>query len=262
MNTTPDVEGSWYHVTRISDSVRYITEPRVDPLLRANIWHVRGRTRDLIVDTGLGVVPLRSSLPQLFERDPLVVVTHAHLDHMGGAHEFDSCLAHPAESIRDPDRGSLHGPTLAIELGLEDEELPESLLTELPSPGYDPRSYALEAPSTLVDIDEGDVLDLGDRHFEVLHLPGHSPGSIALFESRSGTLFSGDVVYDLTEDEALLDQIRGASIADYVLSLERLRQLPIVTVFPGHGRPIDGRRLREICEDYITTRSPHTRPPT
>jgi glyoxylase-like metal-dependent hydrolase (beta-lactamase superfamily II) len=40
------------------------------------------------------------------------------------------------------------------------------------------------------------VIDTGDRHFEVLHLPGHSPGSIGLWEERSGTLFSGDAIYD------------------------------------------------------------------
>ena len=40
------------------------------------------------------------------------------------------------------------------------------------------------------------MVDIGNRHFEVLHLPGHSPGSIGLWEEASGTLFSGDAVYD------------------------------------------------------------------
>jgi len=41
---------------------------------------------------------------------------------------------------------------------------------------------------------DGDIIDLGDRAFEVLHLPGHSPGSIALFEAATKTLFSGDAI--------------------------------------------------------------------
>ena len=48
----------------------------------------------------------------------------------------------------------------------------------------------------MTEIGEGDVIDLGDRAFEVLHLPGHSPGSIGLWDPAAGTLFSGDAIYD------------------------------------------------------------------
>jgi glyoxylase-like metal-dependent hydrolase (beta-lactamase superfamily II) len=51
----------------------------------ANIWHVRERDRDLVADSGLGVASLRHHVPALFERDPVLVVTHAHLDHLAGA---------------------------------------------------------------------------------------------------------------------------------------------------------------------------------
>ena len=52
-------------------------------------------------------------------------------------------------------------------------------------------------------VEEGDIVDIGNRHFEVLHLPGHSPGSIGLWEASTGTLFSGDALYD----GPLLDQL-------------------------------------------------------
>lgn len=45
-------------------------------------------------------------------------------------------------------------------------------------------------------VNEGNIVDLGNRHFEVLHLHGHSPGSIGVREVGTGTLFSGDAVYD------------------------------------------------------------------
>lgn len=93
------VTDRWFATTQIRDGLSVIVEPGVHFLLRANIWHLRGRDRDLIIDTGLGVGSLREQLPNLFERDPIVVVTHAHLDHLGGAHEFDLCHAHPAENI-------------------------------------------------------------------------------------------------------------------------------------------------------------------
>jgi glyoxylase-like metal-dependent hydrolase (beta-lactamase superfamily II) len=52
------------------------------------------------------------------------------------------------------------------------------------------------------------VIDLCDRVFEVLHLPGHSPGSIGLWERQTGTLFSGDAIYD----GPLLDELRDSNI--------------------------------------------------
>ncbi|MEJ0007003.1 MAG: MBL fold metallo-hydrolase [Steroidobacteraceae bacterium] len=85
------------------------------------------------------------------------------------------------------------------------------------------------APATRL-VDEGDVIDLGDRVFEVLHLPGHSPGSIGLLESRTGTLFSGDAIYD----GPLLDDIPGSDIAAYIRTMRRLLTLS-VTVVLGHG---------------------------
>src|SRR5690242_20659514 len=103
----------WYQVTRITDDLAVITEPHVHPLLRANIWHLRGRDRDLVVDAGLGVAPLRPALPELFARDPILVVTHAHLDHMGAAAEFERVYAHPFEPLHDP----LPGTVRTAELG-------------------------------------------------------------------------------------------------------------------------------------------------
>ena len=67
----------------------------------------------------------------------------------------------------------------------------------------------------------GDVIDLGDRAFEVLHLPGHSSGSVGLFDRRSGQFFSGDVVYD----GELLDELEDSVIDDYLVSMERLLRL-------------------------------------
>ena len=62
---------------------------------------------------------------------------------------------------------------------------------------------------------EGGVVDLGDRHFEVIHLPGHSPGSISLREESTGVLFSGDVVYD----RVLLDNASHSNVDDYLASM-------------------------------------------
>jgi glyoxylase-like metal-dependent hydrolase (beta-lactamase superfamily II) len=222
----------------------------VHPLLRANTWLVRGRDRDLLVDTGLGVAPIRPVVLDLTGgREPVVVVTHDHLDHLGGAHEFADVWAHPAEAPDRP-RGSLHGPTLARLLGLGGEELPEWLLDRGPRADYALDDYVLRPVTPGRALVDGDVVDLGDRTLEVLHLPGHSPGSIALLDRDAATLFSGDVVYD---DEPL-DDLAGGDPTAYADSMRRLLGLDVRLVHAGHDDDLSAARMREVAEGYLRRR--------
>jgi glyoxylase-like metal-dependent hydrolase (beta-lactamase superfamily II) len=241
----------WYRSRVVADGVVRIDEPAVDDFLQANIWHVRGRERDLVVDAGLGVASLRRGRPSLFENDPILVITHAHLDHAGSAHEFADRRMHPAEL----ERGALHATLFADELsrllGFEGLQLPEILISALPSDGYDPRTYGIPRIEITTELHGGDVIDLGDRRFSVLHLPGHTPGSVCLFDEKAGELFSGDVIYD----DLLLDELHESNIDDYVLSMRTLRELSPTRIYPGHGDPFDAERMRAIIDAYLTRRA-------
>ncbi len=247
----------WFEIRRVDADVTLLWEPYVDPLLRCNIWHVRGRDRDMIVDTGLGVASLHDATRHLIDKPVLAVATHAHADHRGGLHEFAERLAHPAEAddlIRQSRFASLRAsdfdPEMRQAMADAGYPLPDELLTALPHAGYDTAHFRQHpAPATRL-IDEGDVVDLGDRRFEVMHLPGHSPGFIALWEAASGTLFSGDVVYD----GPLLDELDGSSIADYLHTMERLRSLPVSVVHAGHNDSFGRDRLVELTNAYINHR--------
>jgi glyoxylase-like metal-dependent hydrolase (beta-lactamase superfamily II) len=247
----------WFERSSMGDGITMLWEPHVHRLLRCNIWHVRGRDRDLLVDTGLGVASLAEAARDLFDKNLTAVATHTHLDHAGGMHEFAERLVHRAESerlaagnrdvsLRPADRGQDYVESIR-NAGID---VPEEFLSAYPHAGYDIRLYAvLPAPATRL-LDEGDVIDLGDRHFEVLHLPGHSPGSIALWEKATGILFSGDAIYD----GVILDELEGSSIPDYVRTMRRLRDLPVRVVHGGH-RPSFGReRLVELVDLYLAKR--------
>ncbi|MGH6933779.1 MAG: MBL fold metallo-hydrolase [Dongiaceae bacterium] len=233
---------SWYRTSRLADGVTHIWEPHIKPFYRCNIWHVRGRDRDLLVDSGMGVVSLRQQVAWLADRPLMAVASHTHFDHIGTHHEFAERAVHRAEAaiMAAPTRASTFADYYVK--GAMDAEL----FTMLPPGDYRSDAYQVRpAPVTRL-LDEGDAIDLGDRRFQVIHLPGHSPGGIGLWEAASGILFSGDVVYD----GPLIDDV----VADYVASMRRLRELPVRVVHGGHFPSFGRDRFIELIDAYVAAK--------
>jgi glyoxylase-like metal-dependent hydrolase (beta-lactamase superfamily II) len=253
------VADRWFEHEAVGDGIVRITEPHVDPFLRANLYLVRGRDRDALVDSGNGIASLRAELEDLFERPVVAIATHRHFDHVGGLHEFEEVVVHRADA-----EAVATGEGFAS-LRIEDyppEELsgyepPTSLLTALPRAGYDPGAYRVEPVTPTRIVEEGDVVDLGGRRLEVLHLPGHTPGEIGLWDEDAAALFSGDCVY---ESGILLDELPESNPADYARSMRRLRDVPARIVHGGHDDAFGRDRLLELIESYLAARAPLTPP--
>ncbi|MEJ1994907.1 MAG: MBL fold metallo-hydrolase [Limibacillus sp.] len=253
-----EVAENWFDWVELDDGVTLIWEPYVDPLIRCNIWHVRGESRDLLVDSGLGIASLSEAAASLFRRPLTAVATHTHYDHVGGLHEFEERVVHrlEAEELREPKgfaslRAADFDAGVAASFRDAGLDLPEVMLEALPRPGYDIAAYALNpAPATRL-VDEGDVIEAGGRRFEVLHLPGHSPGSIGLWEAQSGVLFSGDAIYD----GPLLDGLPGSDVGAYVATMKRLLELPVRVVHAGHDASFGRERLYELARAYLQDRA-------
>ena len=247
--------GDWFARERVDDSTWKLWEQFVDPFARCNIWFVRGRDRALLVDTGLGVASLHEAARDLFEQPTLALATHYHFDHTGSLHEFADRLAHKAGASYLATPGAIGGalsrdafPPDALEMyEAAGYVLPDELLDALPDPAFDPRAYEVASCAPTRVLEDGDTVDLGDRSFEVMHLPGHSPDSIGLWDSASGTLFSGDAVYD----GPLLDGSGDSDVGAYVETMERLRALPVEVVHGGHEPSFGRERLVELCDAYI-----------
>ncbi|HKI29582.1 MAG TPA: MBL fold metallo-hydrolase [Actinomycetota bacterium] len=244
----------WFDHEEVDEGVLRITEPHVDPFLRANLFLVRGRDRDLLVDTGLGIGSLRRELADLFERPTIAVATHRHFDHTGGLYEFEEVVVHrdDADAV-----ANAHGFASLVIEDYPPEELsgydaPASLLTAVPREGYELASYAVTPVAPTRIVDEGDEIDLGDRAFRVLHLPGHTPGELGLWEEGTRTLFSGDCVY---ESGVLLDELPESDIPTYLRSMERLRGVPVRIVHGGHDDSFGRDRLLELIDGYARTRA-------
>lgn len=232
----------WYRIRPQSDGVTFIDEPFIHEFYRCNIWHVRGRDRDMLVDSGMGVVSLREWVPLVTERALTAVASHTHFDHIGCHHEFEDRAVHRAEAeiLSDPTRQA----TLA------DPYVTDEIFDRLPPLPYASETYSVKgAPASRI-LENGDIVDLGDRHFEVIHTPGHSPGGIALWEAATGILFSGDIVYD----GPLIEDTYHSDAADYFRSMVRLLDLPVRVVHGGHFPSYDGARHREIIHEWLKER--------
>ena len=247
------IADKWFAMKKVGDDITHLWEPHVDPLIQCNIWHIRGSERDMIVDTGLGMASLHDATRDLIDKPVDAVATHTHFDHVGSHHEFESRIVHAAEAdlMRNPPEATLRGDLLREWLG-EDcgYDIPDELIHKLPCREYDCAGYGIKAADPTRIVEEGDVIDLGNRQFQVMHLPGHSPGGIGLWEAATGILFSGDTVYD----GVLLDQGDDADIDSYLDSMRRLRELPVSVVHGGHDPSFGKERLVELCDAYIRKR--------
>jgi glyoxylase-like metal-dependent hydrolase (beta-lactamase superfamily II) len=251
-----NIADRWFSLTRMDGGVTMLTEPHVHDIWRSNVWHVRGRDRDLLVDAGMGASSLREAMVELIDKPLIAVATHRHSDHIGGLYEFENRAGHAADAefIASPAPATLSTADFpaGFKKMMADEGHPfgDYLIDALPHDGYDVDAYAITpAPLTRL-LGEGDVVDLGDRAFEVLHLPGHTPGCIGLLARSSGTFFSGDAIYD----GLLFDFLPESDIQDYVRTMRRLRDLPVSAVHGGHEPSFGRARMIEIIDDYVARR--------
>lgn len=229
----------WFEARELSNDITRIRERHLDPATACNIWHIRGRDRDILMDTGTGLLSLKQAFPVLARRPVICIVSHAHFDHCGGAREFDDRRIHGDEAkiLTRPDRDNT----------TVEGYLHQDLFFALPFAGFEPDRYQVRPAPPTDYLAGGDTIDLGGRLLEVLHLPGHSPGSIGLYEPATGILFSGDTVYD----GRLFDDTYHSDIPAYRNSMQRLLDLPVSRVYGGHFDSFDGTRLQVLVRAWL-----------
>ena len=158
-----------------------------------------GQDGCLVIDPGYEPERVLQQADRLGKQIEAILLTHGHFDHVGGVRQLAA----------DTDCN--------VYLCQQDLSMPQQMTA---GPLYYTHTYG-----------EGDTLTLAGITLQVLHTPGHTPGSVCLMAEDA--LFSGDTLF---EGSCGRTDLPGGDTATILASLARLRQLPgDYRVFPGHG---------------------------
>lgn len=154
-----------------------------------------GENKALLIDSGMQVQNAKEIAKSLVELPIELLNTHGDRDHVGSNDEFDSFYMNPAEASNYYNTNKKTG--------------------------------------TMIPVSDGDIIDLGDRELEIITLPGHTPGSIAVLDKNNKVLISGDPIQD---GNIFMFGVQREMHA-YLLSLEKLDKYKdrFDTIYPSHG---------------------------
>ncbi len=166
----------------------------------------------IVIDPGDNIDEILATLEKHTLRVKEIVITHAHIDHIGGAAKLKAVTGAP------------------VLMNLNDQELYDHLDDQASWLGMEPPAR------TAIDdaARDGDVLTLGPAEFRVLHTPGHTQGSISLWIPGENKLIAGDTLF---RDSIGRTDLPGGNPRQILRSIEdKLLKLPEETVVvPGHG---------------------------
>ncbi|HMK46130.1 MAG TPA: MBL fold metallo-hydrolase [Methanocella sp.] len=166
--------------------------------------------RKTLVDVGIDGSRVLKNLPDSLE---LVILTHCHYDHVAAVPEIVEATE--------------------AKVAMHEGDMPLIKSDRINCAAM----FGSKSPPLKIDIvlHDGDEINLGDYRLQVIHTPGHTPGSICLYEPASRIMITGDTVF---ENGSFGRTDIGGNPEHMLSSLEKLAGYDVSVLYPGHGQPV------------------------
>lgn len=222
----------------VAPGVVRLSERGLRPGCRSFFYRIDTPDCAVLIDGGWGLARSRADLGLAPEKPLIAIATHSHSDHVGALHLAETRLAHAAEAPvydkLDPYETQARPWIDDLDFAADGTAVAPETYRQIPCP----------LTGTLAD---GARLDYGpDLRLTVLHLPGHSPGSIALLDEARGLLYTADTVHD----GEIYDAIPGADRIALRRSHDRVLEVEFAQALPGHGALMSRSAVVERIERY------------
>jgi len=242
--------------------------PNNSYLLSANVYAL-GRRSVTLIDTGPKLPGTFSLLVNRLRLAGIkmaaierIILTHGHIDHFGLAVEIQKAAGHPVEFlIHADDRWKSARANLRARMwGRETDNF--MAMAGVPENAVETAKHRFEYFRTMCDpLDDVSIMREGDEvsgdgyRLKIIHTPGHTAGSCCIYESGHKILFSGDhIIKHITPNPLVELKLLNSkdpsykSLRAYMTSLDKLTELDVQYVFPGHGEHVDN--LSDIISRY------------
>ena len=229
------------------------------PLKWLNSYIVKGGERFLIIDTGFNRAECLEAMNASLQKLGIDLnktdffITHFHADHMGllGTLATDNAKAYfnEQEALRiNAQRAGTDNWQKLLDSYIANGFAAARTSME----SHPARKYNSQRNIDFTLVNDGDVIDIGDYHFQCVATPGHSPGHMSLYEAKKKILVAGDhILFDITPNITSWVDVED-SLGKYLASLEKVNTLDVELVLTGHRRLVHDLpgRVKELQEHH------------
>lgn len=229
-----------------------------NPLKAINSYIIRGEDRNLIIDTGFNIPGCKDAFMKGMEelgielKKTSLLVTHLHSDHSGlaaalqkegvtvCAGAIDGRLINEMTEEAYWDRFKDYGRLFDLE---------KDNISFHDHPGY---KYCPKEPIDFIYLKEGDVLKVGEYTFEIVDIPGHTPGHIGLYERKHKLFFCGDHILDKITPNITFWGFEQDILSVYFNNLRKVAQYDIALLLTAHRSTVKyhRKRIQELLEHH------------
>ncbi|MFZ5844883.1 MAG: MBL fold metallo-hydrolase [Patescibacteria group bacterium] len=214
---------SWFTIKRVHAQVFALAE--FHHWEKVVSYLVLGSTKAVLVDTSLGYGDIKEVVRKITSLPIQVLLTHGHWDHLGGVGNFSSI--------------AIYNDTFDKNLllsGFKSAQIRELREKKYFNEPYQPKEYAVKGLRKFTALEEGEIIDCGDLHIQVIHTGGHTPGSACYLVKELNIICTGDTIYP----GPLYAHLPESDLIQYAVSVKKLKKLANKNTifFPGHNATI------------------------